>query len=156
MQPTPDLSQDSSTYNRTKVWRVLTWSFVVLWMACIYYWSSQSTLPGFDRSIWDLLFKKGCHIAVFGALALLSYRAIRHDMRHVEAIIGAAVLAIGWGILDEIHQGFVPGRTAAILDVFIDSVGVIAVLTIVQLRRSKLVLPNATRGKPDAANIKGK
>ena len=156
MQPTPDLSQVDSSYGRTTIWRVLTWSFVTAWMGFIFYWSSQSTLPGFNQSILDLLFKKGCHITVFGALALLSYRAIRHDLKHAHATTGAAILAIGWAIIDEIHQGFVPGRTAAALDVFIDSIGVITILAMVQLRHNRLLLSKLTRGKLNATNAKGK
>jgi len=156
MQPTPDPSQVNCISDRTKIWRVLTWSFVIVWMAFIFYWSSQSTLPGFDQSVLDLLVKKGCHIAVFGVLALLSYRAIKHDLTHSKATTGAIILAIGWAIIDEFHQGFVPGRTAAALDVFIDSIGVITILAIVQLRRNRSLLPNLTWDKLNTTNAKGK
>ena len=137
MQPTLDPSQVSSAYDRTKIRRVLAWFVVGLWMAFIFYWSAQSSLPGFKQSLPDLLLKKGGHLVVFGVLALLAYRAVRHDAGHVRALVGAGVLAAGYGALDEFHQGFVAGRTAAALDVLIDAAGATAALAAVHLRYDK-------------------
>ena len=69
MQPTLGPSQSNSAYRRTKMRRVLAWSAVGLWMPFIFYWSSQSSLPGFEQSLLDLLLKKGGHLVMFGLLA---------------------------------------------------------------------------------------
>ena len=36
----------------------------------------------------------------------------------------SVVLSILYGVFDEIHQVFVPGRSAGFFDIFVDSVGV--------------------------------
>ncbi len=123
MQPTLRTSQSSPAYRRTIFRRTLAWSAVALWLAFIFYWSAQSSLPGFHQSLPDLLLKKGAHVAVFAVLALLTYRALRHDAGHVVALVAVAALAVGYGALDEFHQSFVAGRNASALDVLIDTAG---------------------------------
>ena len=123
MQPTLETSQSSPAYRRTIIRCPLAWSAVALWLAFIFYWSAQSSLPGFEQSLPDLLLKKGAHIAVFAVLALLTYRALRHDAGHIVALVGAVAMAVGYGALDEFHQSFVAGRNAAALDVLIDTAG---------------------------------
>ena len=103
MHPTLERSQLKSACRRTKFRRFLAWSAVGLWLAFIFYWSSRSTLPGFDQSFLDLLLKKGAHLAVFGVLALLTYRALVPDAGHVPALVGAGIVAVGYGALDEFH-----------------------------------------------------
>jgi len=110
-------------------------------MAFIFYWSSQSALPGFSQSFLDLLLKKGAHIAVFAVLALLAYRAARHDLAVPTALLTAGLVAIGYGALDEFHQLFVAGRNASLLDVLIDAVGALLALNILHRTRRNLFAP---------------
>ncbi len=105
-------------------------------MALIFYWSAQTSLPGFDQSFLDLLLKKGGHLAVFGVLALLTYRALGNNAGHVAALVGAAVVAVAYGALDEFHQRFVAGRNPAALDVFIDAAGATAALATIHYRHN--------------------
>ena len=50
-------------------------------------------------------------------------RAARRPMRSASACLG---LAIGWAVLDELHQALVPSRTASAVDVGIDTLGALA------------------------------
>jgi len=63
------------------------------------------------------------HAAVFGLLALLWFLALRPGRQVVTAAVLAFLLATAWGALDEIHQAFVPGRHADLLDLLADAVG---------------------------------
>jgi VanZ family protein len=93
-------------------------------MSAIYHASSFSffTAPsfGFDRS--DLLF----HFSEFFALGLLTARMVAPDMDRtlsLRSLLLASSIVLGYGLLDEIHQGFVPGRDADGLDWLVDASG---------------------------------
>ena len=43
-------------------------------------------------------------------------------------------------IADEIHQGFIPGRNASVIDVLLDLVGIVLVVIVIhQIRRKKII-----------------
>ena len=80
-------------------------------------------------------FRKCCHLTEYAVLALLLWRAIR---RACEKSVALERGAGGWnwaeaglalsmvflyGASDEVHQAFVPNRTAQVSDVFIDTAG---------------------------------
>ena len=146
MQPTLETSQSRPAYRRTIFRRPLAWSAVALWLAFIFYWSAQSSLPGFEQSLPDLLLKKGAHVAVFAVLALLTYRALRHDTGHVVALVSAAAMAVGYGALDEFHQSFVAGRNAAALDVLIDTAGATVALATLHYRHNLTFITSPSQG----------
>jgi hypothetical protein len=118
------------------------------WMGLIFYLSSQSRLPdaGFNA---DLVAVAG-HVIVFGALAVLVDWGLRREgVTPRRAFIIALGVTVLYGISDEIHQAFVPGRHAHALDVAADAVGAIAALALVRRvagrsepkRRSGALLP---------------
>jgi VanZ family protein len=75
------------------------------------------------------LFRKSCHLGVYGVLGLLLWRAIRQPQkgdprpwRWDEA--GLALAGVfAYAASDEFHQIFVPTRTAHVTDVLIDTGG---------------------------------
>lgn len=72
--------------------------------------------------------RKCAHFTEYFILSLLVLRAMRAGRR--ENRLAWALLAIllvaGYASLDEFHQSFVPGRTAAVGDVLIDTSGGVA------------------------------
>lgn len=74
------------------------------------------------------LIRKCAHFIEYFILSLLILRGIRAGRR--DARLGWALAAIavvaGYAALDEFHQSFVPGRTAAVTDVLLDTTGGIA------------------------------
>jgi|RhiMetdeSRZDD1v2_1073273.scaffolds.fasta_scaffold39958_2 VanZ family protein len=92
-------------------------------MAAIFYVSSLSqpvVPPGGDKP-WHLLAYLGLGVltvrAVAGGLpAWISWRS---------AAVGVAIAA-GYAATDELHQMFVPGRSASLGDLLADSMGVVA------------------------------
>jgi len=90
-------------------------------MAMIFGLSSFSTLPtppaGF--SFYD------AHIAAYAGLGLLTARALAKGLHHVSwrAAAGAIIIASLYGVSDEYHQLFVPGRSFDYLDIVADVVG---------------------------------
>lgn len=98
-----------------------TWLIVLLVAAGIFYVSSISfevVIPG------SPLKAIAYHLFVFFVLAGFLLMAVV-GRRKKAWILVAVVMAILYGISDEIHQFFVIGRSMSLEDVFIDSVGVV-------------------------------
>ena len=102
--------------------RISLWAPVVIYMAAIFYASSLSevTLPSGGDKSWHLIGYTGFGIAVARAFAGGFFRRVTG---------AAAALAIGFGIAyaasDEVHQMFVPGRSAEMADLAADASGVV-------------------------------
>ena len=110
----------------------------ILWIAAIFIQSSISKL-----STPDLGFKsqdKLAHLVEFAILAFLLRRAFfynpnaqwREKWYLLTLLIGGF-----YGIFDEIHQAFIPGRTADLYDVLADVIGVLIVINIYRFFKNK-------------------
>lgn len=104
------------------------WLVVVVWCGVIFYFSSIPSLR-ITYGIWDLILRKIAHAAEFGILTFLAYKAfnLENKPKTKKALILAFVFSFCYAISDEIHQSFVLGRQASVLDVGIDSLGIILV-----------------------------
>jgi VanZ family protein len=92
------------------------------WAAVIFY---LSHLPGVDVPSFIFGKDKFFHAIAFGILgffALGSMKTAAQGYRAFQTWL-AVILVIGYGVLDEFHQRFVPGRTADIDDVLADAAG---------------------------------
>ena len=93
-------------------------------MALIWFLSSISLqLPEIDEFPFR---DKGIHFIEYGVLGALISLALTRTFPTINRIFTASLaffLTVMWGVLDEIHQAFVPGRTSQISDVLADSVG---------------------------------
>jgi len=96
--------------------RVIAYLAAVAWMGVIFILSSVpgSQIPG----RWGPLGHFG-EYAILGALLLVALGLPKHA-------IAAAALASVYGVTDEIHQLFVPGRHADPVDWLVDTLGAIA------------------------------
>ena len=114
------------------------WLPPAAWCGLIFYLSS---IPGLSTGwgVWDLILRKCAHMFMYGVLTLMMVRALRRSFAALtpRAVkLFAAGFAILYGMSDEYHQSFVPGRGPAAHDVVIDAVGVlIALLFLSQLAR---------------------
>jgi VanZ family protein len=80
---------------------------------------------------------------IFSLLVLRGIRAGRRNLRIAWAIAAIAIVAC-YASLDEFHQIFVPGRTPAVADVLLDTVGGICAQIAVALVISKKSMPCST------------
>ena len=103
----------------------------ILLMAVIFALSAQPDLNS-GLGTWDLILRKCAHMTEFGLLWFLWWRALGYGSRAVPAAI-----AIGYAITDEIHQSFVDGRHAAVLDVLIDSAGMLIAIAAAHALRKR-------------------
>jgi len=93
-------------------------------MAMLFGFSSLSTLPSppSQFSFYDV------HIAAYAGLAALTARAAGKGLHDVSgrAVLVAIVISSLYGVSDEYHQLFVPGRSFELLDMVADAIGSIA------------------------------
>lgn len=123
-------------------WR---WGPLLLWMAVIFFASSSSNpyqvLPGRwqigcaqlmkSSDLQNLLCQNDTvgqisHLAEYGLLALLAARAVSWKeprKRLIITLLGVLLGCFLYGLSDEIHQLFVPGRTFQTADLMLDLAG---------------------------------
>ncbi len=91
------------------------------WAGLLFWLSSQSTLPSavflFDGI--DKLF----HAGAYGVLALLVWLALPRGNERTRRVVLALALASAYGVSDEVHQHWVPGRTTDVFDWLADTSG---------------------------------
>ena len=114
-----------------------TWLPPLVWMAIIFAFSAQPNLRFVPDAALDFLVRKAGHMAVFGILALLAWRALATTTAWRRPWAWALALAVLYAITDELHQGGVIGRHAAAVDVGIDATGALIAVVAVRLLRSR-------------------
>ena len=100
------------------------WFPVFSYMALIYFLSSRSSFPVSPPSI--PYFDKLCHGLEFAVLGYLLIRAFIHsDNPNVNkyALLLSIIVAVLFGLSDEIHQLFVPMRQSDVFDLIFDGLG---------------------------------
>jgi VanZ family protein len=118
---------------------VQAWLPVVAWAGLIFVLSAQPGLRVAPDEAADLVLRKLGHMAVFGILALLAWRAVERTTSVRRPWAWALAIAVVYALTDELHQAFVATRHPSLVDVAIDALGaVVAVggLVLVRSRRS--------------------
>ena len=86
-------------------------------MGVIFFFSAQPDL-GTGLGTWDLILRKAAHMAEYGLLWCLWYRALR-----LESPLPAVAVTLAYAATDELHQTFVEGRHGTPVDWLIDTAG---------------------------------
>lgn len=103
----------------TVSWVAASGCFAFVWVLSSL---SPSELPDITGRIWD----KAGHLSAFFVVGLVLCNAVRTswpDCAGARALAVAAIGAAAWGLLDEMHQAFVPGRSPDLLDFIADAIG---------------------------------
>lgn len=105
------------------------WMPVVFWAIFIFTFSSVTT-PMISPEHWqDFLIKKLAHVFEYSIFSLLLFRAFKGSgMTSKTALIYSLVTCIFYGITDEVHQTFTPGREPTMRDALIDSLSALVAL----------------------------
>ena len=123
----------------------VNWAPVLVWMTVIFlfstdYFSSTNTVPFIEPLLSNLfpdlatghiesivlLVRKLGHFSEYCILALLLMRALNAEFAEQSAMARfnwSIALVVLYAVSDELHQAFVPSRTASPWDVLIDSLG---------------------------------
>lgn len=126
----------------------ISWTFVLLWMALIFYLSHQpgdesaslsggvmefaislvhSLVPGIQLAEiewFHTLIRKGAHFGAYFLLGLLVMNALgRSGVLGRKRVLLGIITCTTYAISDEFHQLFISGRSGQVSDVLIDSLG---------------------------------
>lgn len=128
---------------------------LIIWMIIVFWFSNQkgetsgNTSGKFIKTILKIFVKdiskeqvqklqlpirKLAHFTIYaigGVLAIMLMN--QYNIQLIQTIIYSQVIISAYAILDEFHQSFVPGRTASIWDVLIDSAGALTAILIIVL-----------------------
>lgn len=103
--------------------RIKHWLPVIMCMGFIFYTSS---IPGSDIPpvfpFQDIIY----HFLIYLLLGLSFTQALKRTYMEItlsKLIISAILFGVIYGLTDELHQAFVPGRSVSGWDVFIDGIG---------------------------------
>ena len=110
-------------------------------------WLFPKTSPETMASI-HFVVRKLAHFLEYAVLGLLAARAFRGSGRpwiRARWVAIAVVLIVGYALLDEYRQSFVPSRTSSIYDSFVDIAGGLTALLIVRWRSGRRVAANTFR-----------
>ena len=131
--------------------KIISWSLVLIWMGVIFFFSAQSrsessALSGgltekiiafiqyfnshiaLQVSALESILRTNAHFIVYSILGSLILNALHlgKTTPYISQSIVAWTISILFAISDEIHQHFVPGRSAQVIDVLVDSAGALA------------------------------
>ncbi len=105
--------------------RLLGWLPPLAWASLIFFLSAQPDETFQKLGLTGWLLTLGGHFVVYFVLMVLLVLALRasSNLASKQIYIIAFLLAALYGLSDEYHQSFVPGRTATIADWLIDLIG---------------------------------
>ncbi len=128
-------------------YKIISWIAVIIWMVLIFKLSSQPAVQSgklsgeitninikaiekvkpntkFNIVKFDHMVRKNAHFFVYLLLGVFVISILRRSgVTGVRSIVFALLICILYAISDEVHQVFVPGRSAQVKDVIIDSAG---------------------------------
>lgn len=93
---------------------------------------------------WNQIIRKLAHFSIYTSLGIWSMAfASTFKINDTKRLIGTSIWGIIYAITDEVHQLFTNGRNGSVMDVLIDSLGIIfgacivLFITILQQKNSK-------------------
>lgn len=96
----------------------------LLWLLLIFVLSAIPNVPSVKFPVSP---DKVAHAGIYFVLCLLSRRAFFHQQKiswlRGHSVLLALALTVLYGVIDEIHQVYVPGRTPDVYDALADAFG---------------------------------
>lgn len=112
------------------------WIPTILWMAFIFYLSSRT--PKQLHFIFPFIkdFNPG-HLIAYFVLGFLSYYSVSKTLPEGMYFAWVILITLLYGISDEFHQAFVPGRVPDINDLVNDLIGTLVAVLLIRLWQKK-------------------
>jgi len=115
------------------------------WMGVLWFLSSLPSTGERDLAGITIapLVQNGAHAVAYAVLAAAWLWALAPSSWG--APVWAFLVCVGYGVVDELHQAFVPGRTSSVLDVLTNAAGAAIALALLAaaMRRHTLSLSRA-------------
>jgi len=118
--------------------KLFNWLAVISWCTVIFYFSAQPNLKSEFQPFWDLILRKGAHMAEYFVLTFLLFRALSpYKLSFRNCCMFSIFCSLAYSISDEFHQSFVGGRVASPIDVGVDSLGMIGFIILKLLEKKE-------------------
>jgi len=89
----------------------------------IFYFSSLSSIPNTPKSLFIPIIYHFVVFFLFSFLLIVSITGTKRiSIKHILIIL---IISIGYALLDEFHQSFIPGRDAGLQDIITDVTGIV-------------------------------
>ena len=110
---------------KNKIFRFIKyWLPVFIWLIIIFAFSNNPTVRASEIHWRDFSVKKSAHVIIYAILSTLIYRALKSNNVEMKKTGYISVfLASFYGITDEFHQSFTPGRDPTFRDIIFDTIG---------------------------------
>lgn len=103
---------------------IFYWLPVILWAGVIFTFSAFPATRTSEIHWQDFIVKKSAHVIVYFILSVFLYRAfVSSGFKKINAGYISILIAMFYGVSDEFHQSFTPGREPHIRDVIFDTIG---------------------------------
>ncbi len=100
------------------------WLPVLLWMGVIFWGSSIGSVPKAGGVAIDAIVHRTAHVLEFAVLGWLLLRALSAGRAITRRDIAITLIGVTlYGISDELHQRFTPGRSSELSAVLFDAAG---------------------------------
>jgi VanZ family protein len=117
-------NQKETNFQRITKKVIRFWLPVIIWAAIIFSFSARPVKPATQIFWKDFVIKKTAHMVEYAIFTILLSRALKASgVEKKEALIYSVILAILYGVSDEFHQSFTPGREPKLRDVVFDAMG---------------------------------
>ncbi|MCK5625092.1 VanZ family protein [Candidatus Pacearchaeota archaeon] len=107
----------------------LSWIITILIAVFIFYFSSLSfegvSSAGIKSNVSVIY-----HIGIFFFLSLFLFISLIKGKKNSKLFLFSFFVVLAYGIIDEIHQFFIPGRLCTGVDVFFDLIGILLALMV--------------------------
>jgi len=111
------------------------WFVIFLYMSFIFYLSSISYPPQVAKGVKHApIFEHILEFGILGFLLFLGFRSLNSLKFYKNAATFAVLFGTIYGILDEVHQYFVPGRYSELIDVIANFIGVVFAVLITKIK----------------------
>lgn len=112
------------------------------------WWSSSRQPTAGEASVVKSFLHNGAHIVAYGALATAWWTLLVRRVPPAQLGAAAWLLSVAYGVVDELHQAAVPGRTCSVTDLGSDAAGAwLAILCLnwlcLQNGRARAMIPLA-------------
>jgi len=103
---------------------IFFWIPVIVWASVIFTFSANPTTQTSEIHWQDFVVKKTAHMIFYAILAILLYRALKESNLQKEKAGWLSIFScFFYGLTDEFHQSFTPGREPRLRDVIFDTIG---------------------------------
>ena len=137
----------------------IKWILVITWMVIIFWFSNQLAAISDEKSkfvihvfkvlglnldsilgnLANFIVRKVGHFTEYLILYVLFFNALLEDFNFKKSLMISLFIVFVYACSDEIHQIFIPGRTARIRDVIIDTCGGSFAMLVIYLKQKNLL-----------------